>query len=206
MRGEEPGVRDRIVLAAIECIEREGVAGATIRSIAREAGVNSAAISYYFRSKDRLLEEALERTRREGSSEMLEELAEAGAATGDPRLALREILVQQFLGATRYPRITQWHLHEPLAGKATGASARYWTEFFELFFQRVRPLLAPGTGEEQRLSVVQLWSALILPGMMPGFFSEFAGVDLRGEEAAGRYVDRLLEGILREEGRGKREE
>jgi hypothetical protein len=154
MRGEEPGVRDRIVL---------------------------------------------------GSSEMLEELAEAGAATGDPRLALREILVQQFLGATRHPRITQWHLPELLAGKATDASARYWTEFFALFFRRVRPLLAAGPEEEQRLSVVQLWSALILPGMMPGFFSEFAGADLRGEEAAGRYVDRLLEGVL-EEGTGNREQ
>jgi hypothetical protein len=63
-------------------------------------------------------------------------------------------------------------------------------------------VLVDAVHQEQRLSVVQLWSALILPG----FFSEFAGVDLRGEEAASRYVDRLLEGVMREEGRGKREE
>ena len=47
-------VEDRIILAAIECIEKYGISGATNRQIALIAGVNNAAINYYFRSKDEL--------------------------------------------------------------------------------------------------------------------------------------------------------
>ena len=40
--------REKIILAAIGCIEKDGLRRVTIRGIARAAGANSAAISYYF--------------------------------------------------------------------------------------------------------------------------------------------------------------
>ena len=51
---------ERIVVAAIECVEEYGLHGTTIRRIAQKAGVNSAAISYYFRSKEKLLDRAMQ--------------------------------------------------------------------------------------------------------------------------------------------------
>lgn len=44
-------VEIKIIEAAIECIEQFGLKGATNRRIAEKAGVNLAAINYYFRSK-----------------------------------------------------------------------------------------------------------------------------------------------------------
>ncbi len=52
----------KIMEATINCIEKQGIQNVTILSIAQEAGVNSAAISYYFRSKENMLEQALQTT------------------------------------------------------------------------------------------------------------------------------------------------
>lgn len=48
-----------IVKAAIECINEEGLQNATIRKIAEKAGINSAAISYYFGSREELISQAM---------------------------------------------------------------------------------------------------------------------------------------------------
>ncbi len=190
-------VQEKIIAAAIECIERDGVQGATIRNIAREAGVNSAAISYYFRSKDRLLEAALLRTRQEGSTKALEELDLYEAESGDLRAALRTLLLEQFTGMVRYPRIVQWHLGSPMAGdERGGASHEYWDEFFEAFFRKVRPLLGDAPEEDLRISIVQMWSAMLMSGIMPDLFRGFSGMDPRDPEVAARYVDRLLDHFL----------
>lgn len=58
-----PGsVEEKIINAAIECMEKFGVQGTTNRKIAQMAGINSAAINYYFRSKDVLIQRAMEKT------------------------------------------------------------------------------------------------------------------------------------------------
>jgi AcrR family transcriptional regulator len=77
------------VLAALTCIERDGIEATGIREIAREAGVNSAAINYYFQSKDKLLAIALERS--------LEQLFERLQPAARPRACVRG-LIKQLLG------------------------------------------------------------------------------------------------------------
>ena len=54
-----PTPQARIILATIECLERFGVTGTTVRRITEAAGVNVAAINYYFGDKEALLEAAL---------------------------------------------------------------------------------------------------------------------------------------------------
>ena len=49
-------IKNRIIGATIECIEKYGLNGATIRNIGDVADVNSSAISYYFGGRDKLLE------------------------------------------------------------------------------------------------------------------------------------------------------
>ena len=46
----EGSTRERILGAAVAVIEREGAERTTVRTIAAEAGVNVAAISYHYRS------------------------------------------------------------------------------------------------------------------------------------------------------------
>ncbi len=51
----------RLLEATLEVVRREGVASATSRQIATEAGVNLQAITYHFGSKDELVAQALVR-------------------------------------------------------------------------------------------------------------------------------------------------
>jgi AcrR family transcriptional regulator len=53
---------DLLVEATLRCLGRAGVAGATARTITAEAGVNLAAITYHFGSKDHLVDRALVRS------------------------------------------------------------------------------------------------------------------------------------------------
>ena len=57
-RGESDA-RERIIKAAQEAFVLSGYAGATIRSIAREAGVDHALVNYYFGTKDNLFSETM---------------------------------------------------------------------------------------------------------------------------------------------------
>ena len=51
-----------IIVATIDCISEDGIAGATVRNITARAGVNTAAINYYFGSRENLIDAALKET------------------------------------------------------------------------------------------------------------------------------------------------
>ena len=51
-----PDVRARLLDAAVRLFAEQGVAGTTVAEIARRAGVTSAMVHYYFKTKDQLLD------------------------------------------------------------------------------------------------------------------------------------------------------
>ena len=71
------GRRDLIVEAAKKLFSQKGYSNVSTREICKEAGVNSAAISYYFGGKKELYKEILEQP-----SELLTEFAEKASAEG----------------------------------------------------------------------------------------------------------------------------
>ena len=67
--------KPQIVAAAAEVIYERGLLDTRIGDIAERAGTSSATILYYFESKDRLLEEAVDRADREWYARLSERLA-----------------------------------------------------------------------------------------------------------------------------------
>lgn len=59
MKNEEEGARDRVLKVTIQLLFKSEPEEITIRQIAAEAGVNVAAVNYYFRSKELLIDEAV---------------------------------------------------------------------------------------------------------------------------------------------------
>ena len=108
-RKRPPCPRKRIVEAAINCIERDGLHEVTIRGIAREAGVNSAAISYYFRSKDTLIAEALALTLQNAFGDWEVLLRERSS---DLRSRVRSVLLELYEGSLKFPGIVKAHLYD----------------------------------------------------------------------------------------------
>ena len=190
--------RERIVTATLDGIDRVGVSGLTVRGIAEAAGVNSAAINYYFGTKDRLLAEVLDRVGRQGLWGTLDELgALIEDNRGDVRAGLEEYLSEFLPEVLARPRRLAARLHGPLAGQEyDDQRVAELNEYMEGFLELVGPALRQGTADEKRLSVMQLWSALLGIGLMPRLFEGFAGPHALTAEGLDRWVARLLDHFL----------
>jgi len=184
-------VQQRIVEATISCIERDGLSGVTIRGIARQARVNSAAISYYFRSKEALVAQALATTLENafGDWEML-----LRQRSPDLRARLRAVLLEVLEGSLKFPGIVKAHLYDTFVN---GASRTPFTRRFVKFLvslTRERSVLFPQRSVSQiGHDVVQMVSAVLLPGIMPQLFRGAPGAGLSSPEGRAGYVDSLIE-------------
>ncbi|MFZ2055285.1 MAG: TetR/AcrR family transcriptional regulator [Candidatus Aminicenantales bacterium] len=190
MTKEKHLAREKIVTATIECIEEHGLQALTIRSIASKAGVNSAAINYYFNTKEKLVEEALDRTLEE-FKKIPEETLQVDAL--DPQARLRAFFNALFDGLIRWPRIARAHLQSPLF------EANYGSRFVDTFnsFQtdllhRLEEMSFGSNEKNLRARIIQSISAVLIPGLMPGLFRYFSGLDFTDPEARRSYIDDLV--------------
>jgi AcrR family transcriptional regulator len=183
-------IKEKILIAAINRIEEQGIQALTIRSIASKAGVNSAAINYYFGTKEALIEEALARTLEE-FKKIPEETLQAGNL--DTQHRLRDFFNALFDGLVRWPRIVRAHLQSPLF------EADYGTRFVDTFnsfltalLQRLEEMPLSPREDNLRVRIIQSISAVLIPGLMPGLFRYFAGLDFTDPETRRSYVDDLV--------------
>jgi len=186
--------QQRILLATIQCIERHGLSGTTVRRITELAGVNVAAINYYFGSKDRLLEAALAATLEEGFPKALTELKEllAEAGAGGVREAVEAFLRDYLTHALDYPRISVAHLGNALLRQDYASQAPVAIRAFaDGFLDVLSPHLPQPTAVDRRRAVVHVWATIIQLALLPDLF----GVprdELRGEGMARMLTATLL--------------
>ena len=186
-------MEQRIITAAITCIERVGIRSATVRRIAEEAGVNVAAINYYFRSKEQLMERAMDTTLNNAFD--WEHFIETESAP--PKERLVAILEHLTAGAQAFPEITRAHFITPLVEHQTDALPYHrFREFMERLYD---DLVSRGvnSGEELRTAILQAVTASILGiGLLLDFSVGFAPRDLTDPEVRHSYLARLVDRIL----------
>lgn len=102
--------KEQILFATIDAIEKYGLANLTTRLIAEEAGVNNAALHYYFGTKEQLVDAALDRT----SRHMLEDTAEILANDRPIDVRIREVFKYITDGILKFPNIIRAHMVGPL--------------------------------------------------------------------------------------------
>jgi len=187
-------VQKKIVEAAIGCIERDGLSRVTIRGIAAEAGVNSAAISYYFRSKERLIEEALKTTLANAFGDWEAILDGRG---DDLESRLRAVLREALEGALRYPGIVKAHLYDTFVnGAAHTLFIRRFSGFLSLLAQELQARFPRRSARDIGADTVQLISAVLLPGFLPQLFRNADGFDPAVPADRERYIDSVLRRFL----------
>ncbi len=91
MDAEPTGTKEALLLAAGELFAERGLAGTSVRAIARKAGANLAAVNYHFGSKENLYTEALRYVIRGHQREPLRNLV-PDDATGLSRQELSNVL------------------------------------------------------------------------------------------------------------------
>jgi AcrR family transcriptional regulator len=189
MGNEEQSARDRIIRATITCIERDGLDATGIREIAREAQVNSAAISYYFRSKEKLLALAIEQTLDQAFGHVLADFDKLRADGVGVREAF-EIVLEDVVGnATRYPRIAHAHFREVLVHQRyEGMAIQRLNAFLGELAARLAPAAPHLTQDTLRMALAQVWSSLLLLSMMPKLFDPFILLDFGTLETRRAWV------------------
>ena len=170
MSTEDASVQGKIIEATIECIEREGIQAVTIRKIAKLAGVNSAAINYYFRSKEKLVEE-VKRSTVEHVFEDWREIINDESRTVRERLFL--LFTDYMEGAIMYPGITKAHLWEPLiANTYDSLFVQLLNGFLEDLAKKLS-LELDRPAKQLKLVVIHLFCALSMPVLMPDLYRDF---------------------------------
>jgi AcrR family transcriptional regulator len=116
--------QDRLLEAAVDVFGEHGFEAATTRMIAREAGVNIAAIPYYYSGKEGLyratVSYAVDKIKTQVAA-ILEEIdkgSSAGSASQEAALALLEKLLEKIInfmvGSPQAPRVARIILREQL--------------------------------------------------------------------------------------------
>lgn len=94
---ETPDARGRLFAAAVGLFAEQGVAGTTVAEIARRAGVTSAMVHYYFKTKDQLLDAVVAEKL---VGEFVAFIAGGMAENADDPFALTEGLVMRIVEAS----------------------------------------------------------------------------------------------------------
>ncbi len=195
MQDKATSMEIRIIDAAIECIEEYGMEGATTRVIAEKAGVNSAAINYYFRSKDRLMERVIDTTLK-NAFDWEDDFKSSENMNATDRII--DILDQLTVGALSYQRITRALLYETyVRGNYDTKPIRSIRAFFRELIEDLLERDPTLQRESLQNAMVQILSAVMLPGMiLPGLLEGIGTLDLAKKEDRRQYIERVVTRLI----------
>ncbi len=182
--------RQRILEAAITCIERDGLTNLTTRRIAEEAGANIAAINYYFRSKDALVAEALDMTLKHMMGDIF-------AYLDDPEKPFLEILEEVFFylidGGQRFPGIILAHIYGALIEKKPATPVmKVFQQLGDRLAARAAQAYPQRTPEALRAGLAEIMSAVIFNALVPEFFRSQAAFDVSQPGASRRLAKYMV--------------
>jgi AcrR family transcriptional regulator len=193
MNEKPDSVEQKIILTTIECIEKYGISGATNRQIAQMAGVNIAAINYYFRSKEILIQRCMEITLKNAF-----DLSDFPSMPGIPaQERCITVLMELIQGGFRYPGISRAHFHNLLAeGQQDPLLAGHLNRFIDEFAIDLHERGCALELNELKLGLVQIMSAVILAILASALFEGQPGLDLHNTETCRAYITRLVSKLL----------
>jgi len=190
---KDSATRQKILLATIESIEKYGMAGCTIRTIAKEAGVTFSSILYYFESKEQLIDTAMTLAFRHS----MEDLSEIWEKRADDAAALSDILLFLFDGAVKYPGITRGSLNDLLMnGDADGLVPSQINALLKGILEE----LAQKHGlplQTLSLRVAGAFSNVLWLGIAPRSFTACSGLDFSNAQQRQLMVRVLVDNLLR---------
>jgi AcrR family transcriptional regulator len=183
----------KIIEKAIECIEEFGLKGATNRRIAEKAGVNLAAINYYFRSKENLIARVMETTLNNAFD--WEDIQELPGSTAKERcIAVFDDLIE---GGCNYPGITRAHFYDLIAdGNYDSQIVKRYNEFIKKLSEDLFKRGTPLTREQLNLAVSQIASACFMAILAPKLNEDSLGLNFCNSETRHQFVTTLVEKLI----------
>ncbi len=193
MNQKSLAVEQKIIQAAIDCIEKYGLEGTTNRRIAEMAGVNGAAINYYFRSKDALIEKCMQIT----LNNAFDQNDFAKLPPGSPHERYASILHHLIKGGCDFPGITRAHFHTFLSGgEFDPLVITKMNEYLSSIKQDLKDNGIRLDDDELNLALVQSFASALFAALCPELFEKSLGFDFRDESTRRRFIERLVNKLL----------
>ncbi len=183
---------EKIILATISCIEKYGIDRTTIRQIGQEAGVNSAAINYYFRSKDALIERALD-IALNNAFDMDNFKDSIGLPISERLISVMEGMT---IGSIRFPNLTRAFL-SGLSMDGDTPVVRKLHAFLDTLRDEILEARPEKSSAETKRLLIQLSCATFLfPGIHQQFFRGFPEIDITDDIVRSAYIRELVNKLL----------
>ena len=193
MAEEVQNTERRILLTAIECINEVGINKVTVRMIAGRADVNVAAVNYYFRSKDRLMEQAMGLA----LHNMFEDVDEMLATVKDGRVLTARILGFLLWGIEAYPGITRSFLYAPVAGEDNpGPMLPAMQSRVTRLRDRLIELCPNRRQEDLEAGIMAAFSTMMVGCVVPELFGSYTAAGFDDENARERLVAELTNMVV----------
>ncbi|MHC1781756.1 MAG: TetR/AcrR family transcriptional regulator [Anaerolineaceae bacterium] len=190
---DEKKVEEKIINAAIECIEKYGIQDTTNRKIAEIAGINSAAINYYFRSKDILIRRVMEVTL-DNAFDWKDFSKYEGLPPEEKTIAIFEELAS---GGIQYPGLTRAHFYELVTGgNYDSLVVERFNDFVIDLSNDLEKSGAKMDKEQLNLACMQISSAVMMMILTPAVFKKKFDFDLHNEAQKRQFITRLVERLL----------
>jgi AcrR family transcriptional regulator len=190
---DDKKVEEKIIEAAIECIEKFGIQDTTNRKIAEIAGINSAAINYYFRSKDVLIRRVMEVTL-DNAFDWKDFSKNEGLPPKEKTIAIFEELVS---GGIQYPGLTRAHFYELVTGGNYDALVvERFNDFVIDLSNDLEKSAIKMDKEQLNLACMQISSAVMMMILTPSVFKKKFNFDLHNEQHRKQFITNLVDRLL----------
>ncbi|MBN1232001.1 MAG: TetR/AcrR family transcriptional regulator [Candidatus Coatesbacteria bacterium] len=184
-------LKSKIIVSAIEYIEKDGMHGLTIRKVAEIANVNIAAINYYFGSKDELVEEVLKYTQEHYQRDMEDFLARDYPSS---RELLHEIAVYNLSGGMLYQNITKAHLYAAFINNNYDSPFMvFFRDYLHKLLKRLREF---NENRDYESIILQIISSVMFIPIFPGVFEGLGNIELKNNDYQMKYINNLLDNVF----------
>ncbi|NLB88063.1 MAG: TetR/AcrR family transcriptional regulator, partial [Syntrophomonadaceae bacterium] len=181
--------KEKILKVTREIIAEEGFQNITIRKIANKAGVNVAAINYYFGSKDAVINESLKTVTDElkVTFEFLKNSKE------DPRTKLSIFIVNYSDMILKYPDLLKNVINLAIHNKPLELQTEYMnfmqTDGIEILKQTISEIRPELDEFSIYIKIIHLLSGLSFPFLMDNQFKKVMGFDLYNKSMREKHIN-----------------
>lgn len=186
-------MEEKIIAAAVDCLEKYGMEGTTNRVIAKAAGINSAAINYYFRNKEVLIQKVMERTM-DNAFDWKDFADLPGNTPAERCIGIFNHLIE---GGLNYPGITRAHFHDLLtSGRYDSLMVKRLNQFAVQLCDDLQARGYKGPRADLELTCMQIMNAVFMSILVPQLFQKSFGLDLADPVTRSRFIHTLVDKLL----------
>lgn len=188
--------KDKIIHVAMDIIAAEGFHGITVRKIAAKAGVNVAAVNYYFGSKENLISEALAYL----TVQLKDTFTILKSNDKDPITLLSDFISSYMSVIADYPDMIKSLIIYAVQDKPLQGHAEYsiflQTQGIGLINNMIKKAVPELDDLTLSLKALNLMSGLSMPFLMGNSINKMLNVNLFNDQIRQVYAGLLLNNIL----------